>query len=231
MVCALDLPARALLPGRGLRTQVIRATGAGKSLVAVRSAEELHAQRALALVPSLDLLIQTEARGARVAVGARGVRCLLCGAMRWASGARWSSTTSSRRPRLSRSACRVPAAQLRGRDLEFSPQTVWADWLCGKHKPLHRRRVLSELGPCLLGRWLQRQCPAGRHPVPARRRAAGAAGPRLRVSDADGSSQAVPGRPWAAFPAVLTSFAVTGGLVVLAALSRSVGAAFWVRSA
>ncbi len=37
------------------------ATGAGKSLVAVRSAEELHAGRVLVLVPSLDLLAQTEA--------------------------------------------------------------------------------------------------------------------------------------------------------------------------
>ncbi|MFH9229000.1 DEAD/DEAH box helicase family protein [Streptomyces lydicus] len=45
----------------GLRTQVIMATGSGKSLVAVRSAEELHAGRVLVLVPSLDLLVQTEA--------------------------------------------------------------------------------------------------------------------------------------------------------------------------
>jgi superfamily II DNA or RNA helicase len=37
------------------------ATGSGKSLVAVRSAEELHAGRVLVLVPSLDLLAQTEA--------------------------------------------------------------------------------------------------------------------------------------------------------------------------
>ncbi len=36
------------------------ATGSGKSLVAVRSAEELHAGRVLVLVPSLDLLAQTE---------------------------------------------------------------------------------------------------------------------------------------------------------------------------
>ncbi|MFF8902742.1 DEAD/DEAH box helicase family protein [Streptomyces lydicus] len=48
VLCALDLPARALVPKRGLRT-VIRATGAGKSLVAVRSAEELHAGRVLVL--------------------------------------------------------------------------------------------------------------------------------------------------------------------------------------
>uniref|UniRef100_UPI003F6A3DE9 DEAD/DEAH box helicase family protein n=1 Tax=Streptomyces bobili TaxID=67280 RepID=UPI003F6A3DE9 len=46
---------------RGLRTQVVMATGSGKTLVATRSAEELHAGRVLVLVPSLDLLAQTEA--------------------------------------------------------------------------------------------------------------------------------------------------------------------------
>ncbi|MFI9248391.1 Helicase associated domain protein [Streptomyces sp. NPDC053086] len=58
---SLELPARSTVPERGLRTQVIMATGSGKSLVAVRSAEELHAGRVLILVPSLDLLAQTEA--------------------------------------------------------------------------------------------------------------------------------------------------------------------------
>ncbi|MFJ4283955.1 Helicase associated domain protein [Streptomyces massasporeus] len=58
---AFDLSARSTVPERGLRTQVIMATGSGKSLVAVRSAEELHAGRVLVLVPSLDLLAQTEA--------------------------------------------------------------------------------------------------------------------------------------------------------------------------
>ncbi|MEE1931186.1 Helicase associated domain protein [Streptomyces sp. TRM 70351] len=61
VVCALELPARSLVPERGLRTQVIMATGSGKTRVAVRSAEELHAGRVLVLVPSLDLLAQTEA--------------------------------------------------------------------------------------------------------------------------------------------------------------------------
>ncbi|MFD4723391.1 Helicase associated domain protein [Streptomyces sp. NPDC058423] len=61
VIRALELPARSLVPERGLRTQVIMATGSGKSLVAVRSAEELHADRVLVLVPSLDLLAQTEA--------------------------------------------------------------------------------------------------------------------------------------------------------------------------
>ncbi|MGW2052237.1 Helicase associated domain protein [Streptomyces sp. NPDC001858] len=58
---AIELPARSLVPERGLRTQVIMATGSGKTRVAVRSAEELHAGRVLVLVPSLDLLAQTEA--------------------------------------------------------------------------------------------------------------------------------------------------------------------------
>ncbi|WMD06384.1 DEAD/DEAH box helicase [Streptomyces sp. FXY-T5] len=57
---ALDFPARSTVPERGLRTQVIMATGTGKTLVAVRSAEELRAGRVLVLVPSLDLLAQTE---------------------------------------------------------------------------------------------------------------------------------------------------------------------------
>ncbi|MEU7039232.1 Helicase associated domain protein [Streptomyces sp. NPDC046237] len=57
---ALELPARSLVPERGLRTQVIMATGSGKTRVAVRSAEELRAGRVLVLVPSLDLLSQTE---------------------------------------------------------------------------------------------------------------------------------------------------------------------------
>ncbi|MFF8873397.1 DEAD/DEAH box helicase [Streptomyces massasporeus] len=57
----LELPARSTVPERGLRTQVIMATGTGKTLVAVRSAEELRTGRVLVLVPSLDLLAQTEA--------------------------------------------------------------------------------------------------------------------------------------------------------------------------
>ncbi|MEU1854385.1 Helicase associated domain protein [Streptomyces sp. NPDC019990] len=61
VVRALEMPARSLVPERGLRTQVIMATGSGKTRVAVRSAEELHARRVLVLVPSLELLAQTEA--------------------------------------------------------------------------------------------------------------------------------------------------------------------------
>ena len=65
-----------LVPERGLRTQVIMATGSGKTRVAVRSAEELHAGRVLVLVPSLDLLAQTEAawrEGGRTGADDRGV--------------------------------------------------------------------------------------------------------------------------------------------------------------
>ncbi|MFI5868093.1 DEAD/DEAH box helicase family protein [Streptomyces sp. NPDC051546] len=61
VLSALELAAAQTVPERGLRTQVIMATGSGKSLVAARSAEELRAGRVLVLVPSLDLLAQTEA--------------------------------------------------------------------------------------------------------------------------------------------------------------------------
>ncbi|MGV9357967.1 Helicase associated domain protein [Streptomyces misionensis] len=61
VLCSLELPARSTVPERGLRTQVVMATGSGKTLVAARSAEKLRAGRVLVLVPSLDLLTQTEA--------------------------------------------------------------------------------------------------------------------------------------------------------------------------
>ncbi|WP_331730502.1 Helicase associated domain protein [Streptomyces sp. NBC_01174] len=57
---ALELAPGAGIPARGLRTQVIMATGSGKTYVAARSADELGAGRVLVLVPSLDLLTQTE---------------------------------------------------------------------------------------------------------------------------------------------------------------------------
>ncbi|MGW2426703.1 DEAD/DEAH box helicase family protein [Streptomyces sp. NPDC001709] len=41
----LEFPARSTVPERGMRTQVVMATGSGKTLVAVRSAEELRAGR------------------------------------------------------------------------------------------------------------------------------------------------------------------------------------------
>ncbi|WP_329031225.1 Helicase associated domain protein [Streptomyces sp. NBC_01725] len=58
---ALEQPTPPRMPGQGLRTQVVMATGSGKTRVAVRSAQELHAGRVLVLVPSLDLLTQTQA--------------------------------------------------------------------------------------------------------------------------------------------------------------------------
>ncbi|MGW5345250.1 Helicase associated domain protein [Streptomyces sp. NPDC004050] len=61
VVRALALPPGGRVPGAGLRTQVVMATGSGKSLVALRAAEELGAGRVLVLVPSLDLLVQTVA--------------------------------------------------------------------------------------------------------------------------------------------------------------------------
>ncbi|PGH52281.1 DEAD/DEAH box helicase [Streptomyces sp. Ru87] len=61
VVRALEFPTRSLAPERGLRTQVIMATGSGKTRVAARSAEKLRAGRVLVLVPSLDLLAQTAA--------------------------------------------------------------------------------------------------------------------------------------------------------------------------
>lgn len=73
VVRALELPATGRVPERGLRTQVIMATGSGKSLVGVRSAEELRAARVLVLVPSLDLLAQTTAAWRE---GGRGGRAL-----------------------------------------------------------------------------------------------------------------------------------------------------------
>lgn len=36
------------------------------------------------------------------------------------------------------------ATQLHASDPELYPATIWADWLCGDHKPLHRRRLLGE---------------------------------------------------------------------------------------
>ncbi|GHH57666.1 hypothetical protein [Streptomyces candidus] len=36
------------------------------------------------------------------------------------------------------------AAQLHTSDPALYPKTIWADWLCGDHEPLHRRRLLGE---------------------------------------------------------------------------------------
>ncbi|MFI5688415.1 Helicase associated domain protein [Streptomyces sp. NPDC051636] len=60
-VPALEVPAGSVLPLDGLRTQVIQATGSGKTYVAVRVAQELRAARVLVLMPSRPLLTQTAA--------------------------------------------------------------------------------------------------------------------------------------------------------------------------
>ncbi|MEV5847399.1 DEAD/DEAH box helicase family protein [Streptomyces sp. NPDC051985] len=48
------------IPPEGLRTQVIAATGSGKTLIGVAAADRLSARRVLVLVlvPTLDLLLQ-----------------------------------------------------------------------------------------------------------------------------------------------------------------------------
>ncbi|MFE7267715.1 Helicase associated domain protein [Streptomyces sp. NPDC057592] len=57
----LQTPASGHLLAEGLRTQVIAATGSGKTLIAVAAAEKLGARHVLVLVPTLDLLTQTAA--------------------------------------------------------------------------------------------------------------------------------------------------------------------------
>ncbi|MFE2584876.1 Helicase associated domain protein [Streptomyces sp. NPDC059378] len=64
------------IPPEGLRTQVIAATGSGKTLVGVESAIRLCARRVLVLVPTLDLLLQTA--GAWRAGGRRGAMIGVC---------------------------------------------------------------------------------------------------------------------------------------------------------
>jgi superfamily II DNA or RNA helicase len=54
------LPGQAT-PAQGLRTQVIAATGSGKTFMAVLTARKLRAGRVLVLVPTLDLLTQMAA--------------------------------------------------------------------------------------------------------------------------------------------------------------------------
>ncbi|MFJ6900556.1 Helicase associated domain protein [Streptomyces hokutonensis] len=36
------------------------------------------------------------------------------------------------------------AKRLHAADPDLYPKTIWADWLCGEHRPLHRRRLLGE---------------------------------------------------------------------------------------
>ncbi|MDQ0946618.1 superfamily II DNA or RNA helicase [Streptomyces phaeochromogenes] len=54
----LHSPSDGGFPSEGLRTQVVAATGSGKTLIAVEAARRLPARRVLVLVPTLDLLTQ-----------------------------------------------------------------------------------------------------------------------------------------------------------------------------
>ncbi|MEU2625316.1 Helicase associated domain protein [Streptomyces sp. NPDC007157] len=64
------------IPPEGLRTQVIAATGSGKTLIGVEAANRLSARRVLVLVPTLDLLLQMAA--AWRAGGRRGAMIGVC---------------------------------------------------------------------------------------------------------------------------------------------------------
>ncbi|MGW7672157.1 Helicase associated domain protein [Streptomyces sp. NPDC054775] len=72
----LQTPPGGRIPPEGLRTQVIAATGSGKTLIAVEAARRLSARRVLVLVPTLDLLTQM-ARAWRRG-GRRGAMVGLC---------------------------------------------------------------------------------------------------------------------------------------------------------
>ncbi|SHN38124.1 DEAD/DEAH box helicase [Actinacidiphila paucisporea] len=60
-VWKLELQPGQEMPAQGLRTQVIAATGSGKTFMAVLTARKLRAGRVLVLVPTLDLLTQMAA--------------------------------------------------------------------------------------------------------------------------------------------------------------------------
>ncbi|WP_435858240.1 Helicase associated domain protein [Streptomyces olivaceoviridis] len=72
----LQDPPGGRIPPEGLRTQVIAATGSGKTLIAVESARRLSARRVLVLVPTLDLL--TQMAGAWRRGGRRGAMVGVC---------------------------------------------------------------------------------------------------------------------------------------------------------
>ncbi|KUN58201.1 helicase [Streptomyces griseorubiginosus] len=64
------------MPPEGLRTQIIAATGSGKTLIAAESAQRLSARRVLVLVPTLDLL--TQMAGAWRRAGRSGAMIGVC---------------------------------------------------------------------------------------------------------------------------------------------------------
>ncbi|MGW9362212.1 DEAD/DEAH box helicase family protein, partial [Streptomyces diastaticus] len=72
----LSEPPGGRMPPEGLRTQAIAATGSGKTLIGVESANRLSAPRVLVLVPTLDLLMQMA--GAWRAGGRRGAMVGVC---------------------------------------------------------------------------------------------------------------------------------------------------------
>ncbi|KUN58233.1 helicase [Streptomyces griseorubiginosus] len=64
------------MPPEGMRTQVIAATGSGKTLIAAESAQRLSVRRVLVLVPTLDLL--TQMAGAWRRAGRSGAMVGVC---------------------------------------------------------------------------------------------------------------------------------------------------------
>ncbi|MGW2708502.1 Helicase associated domain protein [Streptomyces sp. NPDC001356] len=72
----LQDPPGGRIPPEGMRTQVIAATGSGKTLIAVESARRLSARRVLVLVPTRDLL--TQMAGAWRRGGRRGAMVGVC---------------------------------------------------------------------------------------------------------------------------------------------------------
>lgn len=72
----LGVPPGGRIPPDGLRTQVIAATGSGKTLIGAESARRLSARRVLVLVPTLDLL--TQMAGAWRRAGRSGAMIGVC---------------------------------------------------------------------------------------------------------------------------------------------------------
>ncbi|MFF1679990.1 Helicase associated domain protein [Streptomyces sp. NPDC058256] len=76
VVRILGMPPGGRMPPDGLRTQVIAATGSGKTLIGAESAHRLSARRVLVLVPTLDLL--TQMAGAWRRAGRSGAMVGVC---------------------------------------------------------------------------------------------------------------------------------------------------------
>ncbi|MFG2351856.1 DEAD/DEAH box helicase [Streptomyces phaeochromogenes] len=76
VVRILGMPPGGRMPPEGLRTQVIAATGSGKTLIGAESAHRLAARRVLVLVPTLDLL--TQMAGAWRRAGRSGAMLGVC---------------------------------------------------------------------------------------------------------------------------------------------------------